>query len=193
MMIILNYQLSLPQAFDMSALRERLPSVGRRFDHNPGLGAKAFLFREKGVHGSPVNQYAPFYLFADDEAAPEFLWGGEELTGVVGAYGRPTGQIWIGGGYYRGPALGETPSWAVRTVARVPVDEAPAGTAAQAHAELSQRVTEPGLHSAAFGIDPRNWELLTFTMHTTRPDPRGGELYEVIHLSAPAEADLRGR
>lgn len=128
-MIILDYQLSLPQSFDRAALRERIPSVGRRFDNMPGLAAKAFLFREKGVHGSPLNQYAPFNLFADDEAATGFLWRGAEFTGVVGSYGRPAVPTWISGGYYHGPA---------------------------------------------------------------RPESRGGELDEVIHLWAPAEAELPG-
>lgn len=189
-MIILNYQLSLPHTYDMAALRARIPGIGARFDDVPGLGAKAFLLREQGRNGSPVNQYAPFYLFADDEAAADFLWRGEAFTGVVSAYGRPVGQTWIGGGYFRGPSLDRAPTWAVRTVSRVPVDEAPAATASATHAALAQRAHEPELHSAAFGIDPRTWELVTFTLHTAPPEPGAGEVYEVAHLSAPHESRL---
>lgn len=189
-MIILNYQLSLPHTFDMTSLRQRIPTIGQRFDNLPGLAAKAFLLREKGVHGSPLNQYAPFYLFTDDNAAAAFLWEGPEFTGVVSAYGRPVGQTWIGGGYQRGPAIHQTPTWAVRTVSRLPADEAPAASAESTRLALQARAHEPGLHSVAFGIDPRTWELLTFSMHTGRPDTSGGELYEVVHLSAPHEAQL---
>jgi hypothetical protein len=192
-MIILNYQLSLPHTFDMAALRARIPSIGARFDAVPGIGAKAFLVREKGVNGSPLNQYAPFYLFTSESAAAAFLWEGEEFSGVVAAYGRPVAQTWIGGGYLRGPAIATTPSWAVRRVTRLPVDEAPARTAAAAHDSLLKRANESGLHSAAFGIDPRTWELVAFSMHVERPDPKDGELYEVVHLSAPDEAGLAAR
>lgn len=186
-MIILNYQLSLPHTFDMKALRERIPGIGTRFDNLPGIGAKAFLIREKGVNGSPLNQYAPFYLFTTDAAAASFLWEGEEFSGVVSAYGRPLVQTWIGGGYVRGPAIAQTPKWAVRTVSRLPVDAAPAVTAASTRDRLVERTSEAGLHSAAFGIDTRTWELVEFSMHTDKPAPGGGELYEIIHLSAPDE------
>jgi len=188
--LILNYQLSLPHTYDMRDLRDRIPAIGARFDTMPGLGAKAFLVREKGLNGSPVNQYAPFYLFSEDSAAAAFLWEGEQFSGVVSAYGRPVGQTWIGGSYHRGPEIAGTPIWAVRTVSRLPADEAPHSTAATTRDALREREWEPGLHSAAFGIDPRTWELVVFTLHTTRPDPRDGELYEVVYLSAPDEAGL---
>ena len=189
-MIILNYQLSLPHTFDMKSLRERIPGIGTRFDNLAGIAAKAFLVREKDANGSPLNQYAPFYLFTTDAAAASFLWEGEEFTGVVSAYGRPLVLTWIGGGYVRGPAVAEVPTWAVRTVSRLPVDAAPAATAAAAKDRLVQRASEAGLHSAAFGIDTRTWELVTFTMHTDKPALGDGELYEVVHLSAPDEALL---
>ncbi|GGO10638.1 hypothetical protein GCM10010116_21330 [Microbispora rosea subsp. aerata] len=35
---------------------------GHALDDRAGLGLKAYLIRERGVAGSPVNQYAPFYL-----------------------------------------------------------------------------------------------------------------------------------
>lgn len=189
-MFIMNYQLTLPRVHDMNLIRERIATIGSRFDTIPGLGAKAFLVREQGVNGSPVNQYAPFYLWTDEDAAAHFLWRGPEFDGVVGAYGRPIVQTWVGGGYARGPALAETPTWAVRSVTRLPADVPPAATAAAASIALEGRTGEAGLHSAAFGIDPRTWELLSFSMHTTKPDPGAGELYEIGHLSAPDEARL---
>jgi hypothetical protein len=185
--IVMNYQLNLPRTHDMQGLRERIPTIGHRFDTMPGLGAKAFLLREQGANGSTVNQYAPFYLWADDDAAAEFLWGGTDFTGVVNAYGRPVVQTWIGGSYHRGPEIDSTPMWAVRTITRLPLDAAPADTAAHAEADLASREREAGLHSAAFGIDPRTWELVTFSMHTIRPTSSTGELYEVPHLSNPAQ------
>lgn len=152
----------------------------------PGLGVKAFLLREKGVDDSPVSQYAPFYIWADDDAAARFLWGGDQFTGVVEAYGRPVVQTWIGGGYYRGPGVGEVPTWAVRAVTPLPGDVAPAETASMTSDLLASRTAERGLHSATFGIDPRTWQLVVFSMHTERPRRNDGELYTIPHLSAPA-------
>ncbi len=94
-MLAMNYQLTLPQSFDMEALRERIPQIGARFDDLPGLGFKAFLFRKQGKNGSPVNQYAPFYVWNDQTAANRFLWEGGGFDGVVRAYGRPIVQTWL--------------------------------------------------------------------------------------------------
>jgi hypothetical protein len=192
-MIALQYQLSLPTDYDIEPLRTRIPEIGKRFDAMPGLGIKAFLLRKQGVDGSPVTQYAPFYLWTEPAAAAEFLWGSDGFTGVVRKYGRPAAQTWIGGGYRRGAAFGDLPTHAVRTVASIEPDMAPSGPAVAAEAMLASRLDESSLHSAAWAIDPRTWELMTFTLHAHRPDPHGGELYDVPHLSSPHEADLHAR
>ncbi|WP_033341783.1 DUF4865 family protein [Catenuloplanes japonicus] len=184
-MIALHYQLNLPSDYDVSPLRARIPEIGKRFDRLPGLGVKAFLLRDLG---GGAAQYAPFYLWTDPAAAARFLWddNGSGLGGVIGKYGRPVVQTWIGGGYRRGAAFGGTVTHAVRRVG--PVAGEPSEVAAATRDALA--TGEPGVHSAAWGIDPRTWELMTFTLHTHRPDADGGELYEVPHLSAPHEADL---
>ncbi|MEU2358793.1 DUF4865 family protein [Streptomyces misionensis] len=131
-MIAMNYQLNPLRMFDMAALRERIPSIEGRFDQMPGIGTKAFLIRELGKNGSPLNQYAPFCLWADDDGAARFLWHGPEFSGVVGTYGRPVVQTWIGGALRRGSGFDTDPTWTVRTTSRVPADEAPAATPAAA-------------------------------------------------------------
>jgi hypothetical protein len=191
-MFVMNYQMSLPSEYDVDSLRTGIPRAGKRFDDVPGLGIKAWLLRQKGVDGSPLNQYAPFYLWSDLSAAATFLWDNDEFSGLVDWLGRPVVQTWVGGGYHRGPAFGETVTHAVRTVTRLAPDIAPAETATELRAAVGQRLDEPGLHSIAWAIDPRTWESLTFVMHSRRPDPRGGELYEVpyVSMSAPDEVAL---
>lgn len=186
-MIAMQYQLNLPSDYDVAPLRSRIPQIGARFDTLPGLGVKAFLLRDLGAG---ATQYAPFYLWTDVAAATRFLWDddGAGLGGVIGKYGRPVVQTWLGGGYLRGAAFGAPVLHAVRRVE--PVDGAPAEVAAAVRASLEARRDEVGLHSVAWGIDPRTWELMTFTLHAGRPDASGGELYEVPYLSAPFEADL---
>ncbi|MEU2358800.1 DUF4865 family protein [Streptomyces misionensis] len=135
-------------------------------------------------NGSPLNQYAPFCLWADDDGAARFLWHGPEFSGVVGTYGRPVVQTWIGGALRRGPGFDTDPTWTVRTTSRVPADEAPAATPAAAEEAVAALAERPGVHSAAFGIDPRTGELMTFSMHAEQPNPADGELYEIPYLSA---------
>ncbi len=72
----LQYELTLPADYDMRIVRDRVARRGPLLDAWPGLGVKAYLVRERGVHGSPVNQYAPFYLWNTVEGMNAFLWGG---------------------------------------------------------------------------------------------------------------------
>ena len=179
----MNYQLTLPDGFDLAGLRERIPSIGARFDGLPGLAAKAFLLREKGANDSPVNQYAPFYVWADDTAAETFLWGGGGFAGVVEKYGRPIVQTWIGAKLFEGAASSEVPRWAVRTVELVAADVDPAPAILSNMASAKQLASEGGVHSVAAGVDPRSWQLVTLAAYVEKPAQYTGELYELVHLS----------
>ncbi len=59
----MQYELTLPVGYGTDVIRERVARTGHLLDDWPGLGLKAYLLRERGVHGSPVDQYAPFYLW----------------------------------------------------------------------------------------------------------------------------------
>lgn len=61
-MYAMQYDIALPAGYDMTIIRERVATRGHALDDRAGLGLKAYLIRERGVAGSPVNQYAPFYL-----------------------------------------------------------------------------------------------------------------------------------
>src|SRR4051794_39500637 len=73
-MIAMQDQLTLSADYDMGIIRERVARTGHMLDRFKGLGQKAYLIRENAVDGSPVNQYAPFHLWADAAAAASFLW-----------------------------------------------------------------------------------------------------------------------
>lgn len=55
----MQYELTLPADYDTGIVRARVARVGHLLDDWTGLGVKAYLLRERGVHGSPVSQYAP--------------------------------------------------------------------------------------------------------------------------------------
>jgi hypothetical protein len=55
----MQYEITLPAEYDMKIIRHRVATKGHLLDAFPGLGLKAFVIRERGIGGSPVNQYAP--------------------------------------------------------------------------------------------------------------------------------------
>jgi len=63
-MYAMQYEITLPADYDMKIIRNRVEKRGHLLDTFPGLGLKAYLIRERGMDDSPINQYAPFYLWA---------------------------------------------------------------------------------------------------------------------------------
>jgi hypothetical protein len=190
-MMAMQYAITLPTDYDMGVVRDRVARTGHLLDHYPGLGVKAFLVREKGVDGSPVNQYAPFYLWRDAAGAASFLWSGVGFTAIIRDFGRPTVQTWVGGTSRTSAAGPAAARYAVRTTTALGDDDLVAATAA-ADRRVAADVEQPGSLLAAYGVDPRSWELMTFTLHTERPDEPapGSAVYEVLHVAAPEHRDL---
>ena len=190
-MLAMNYQLTLPRGTDMEALRERIPLIGKRFDNLAGLGFKAFLFRKAGENGSPVNQYAPFYLWNDQDAANRFLWEGGGFDGVVGAYGRPAVQTWLATRVALGPASETQPSWAVRHIEQVREGWVLEDLVREASDRVEIRAQTPGVHSVSFAIDPRTWTSVELTLTVDRPEGQlDDEVYEVPYLSVSTPVAL---
>lgn len=99
----MQYELTLPADYDMDVVRARVARVGHLLDDWEGLGFKTYLMRERGVNGSPVNQYAPFYLWNTVEGMNGFLWGGG-FQGLSNDFGRPSVRQWTGLSYEEGGA-----------------------------------------------------------------------------------------
>ncbi|MFC4033376.1 DUF4865 family protein [Streptomyces polygonati] len=181
----MNYRITLPADYDMRIIHERVASRGRLLDDFPGLGLKAYLVRERGTDGSPVNQYAPFYLWNTARGMNSFLWG-PGFQGVVTDFGRPAVEHWTGLGFARGPAVADVPRAAARQVLPLGPGEDPAPALERAAGELPELAARPGVHSVALAVDPRHWELLRFTLwQAAAPDEPGAERYQVAHLSRP--------
>ncbi|BBB01750.1 hypothetical protein RVR_9302 [Actinacidiphila reveromycinica] len=181
----MNYRIGLPADYDMGVIRERVATRGHLLDSAPGLGLKAYLVRERGTDGSPVNEYAPFYLWNTARGMNGFLWG-PGFHSLVADFGRPAVQHWSGLAFERGPAVAEPPSAATRTARPLAADEPLAEVLARELEELREVAAGPGTHSAALLVDPRHWELLRFTLWRDRaPEEPGAERFQVLHLSRP--------
>ncbi|MFF3643460.1 DUF4865 family protein [Streptomyces sp. NPDC002564] len=185
-----QYEITLPADYDMGVIRHRVASKGHLLDAFPGLGFKAYLMRERGRNGSPVNQYAPFYLWNTDEGMNSFLWG-PGFRGLVGDFGRPVVQNWTALAYAEGGASAVTPKVAVRRRQQIP-ESAPLPEFADELAD--EATTLAGLEGAVCAltaVDPRTWEAVHFSLWEDRaPRQAVGDVFEVLHLSTPERAKV---
>jgi hypothetical protein len=187
----MQYELTLPADYDMGVIRRRVASRGHLLDDWPGLGLKAYLMRERGVHGSPVNQYAPFYLWNTVAGMNAFLWGGP-FQGIVDDFGRPSVRQWSGLAYEEGGAVGSPARVAVLRRQQVP-DEGPlTDVMADTARETERLAREDGAVLSASAVDASLWELIQVSLWENDAPKADGDLYEVLHLSAPGRDRLPG-
>ncbi|MGW6024086.1 DUF4865 family protein [Streptomyces sp. NPDC055099] len=196
----MQYEITLPADYDMGIIRGRVAAKGHLLDDFPGLGAKAYLIRERGVDGSPVNQYAPFYLWNTAVGMTSFLWG-PGFQGIVDDFGRPEVQHWTGLAFVEGVASGAVsgavsgadsgaaPSAqaAVRRRTRIPTGTPVGALATELVHETERLARQDGVLYAAAAIDPRTWEAVHFSVwdHASPKGKGEGDVFQVLHLSAP--------
>ena len=188
----MQYDITLPADYDMEIIRKRVATRGHLLDDFPGLGLKAYLRRER-EDGSPVNQYAPFYLWAGAAGMNAFLWG-PGFQGIVNDFGRPVVRHWTVLAYDEGPAAAASPRGATRQRRALPDGIPPAEAVAAELARHGRESATEGVVARALAVDPRRWELLSFTLWAgAAPEPAPDELgdrFQVLHLSAPGRRDL---
>ncbi|CAM5446820.1 DUF4865 family protein [Streptomyces narbonensis] len=185
----MQYEITLPADYDMGIIHERVATRGHLLDAFPGLGLKAYLVREREA-GSPVNQYAPFYLWATPEGMNSFLWG-PGFQGIVDDFGRPVVQHWTGLSYEEGPASASAPAAATRRRTTLGEGVPPGEAVAEAVDRHAREARREGVVASALAVDPRHWELLAFTLWADAEAPADeGERFRVLHLSAPGRGAL---
>ncbi|MCU1686928.1 MAG: hypothetical protein JWQ81_7667 [Amycolatopsis sp.] len=198
-MYAMQYEITVPADYDMNILRARVAAARHVLDDRPGLGLKAYVIRERRVDGSPVNQYAPFYLWNDPGAMSHFLFGGGGFERIIRSFGRPAVLQWTGVASVAGPARGTTPKAASRRLTALPVDPDLGDTGLGLAARIEQECKElealaqvEGVHTAALAVDPQRWQLLKFVLwaDSVPQDNDATEWYEVLHVSSPGLAEL---
>ncbi|CAL9360355.1 DUF4865 family protein [Streptomyces sp. R1] len=190
----MQYGFTLPADYSMDVIRERVARTGHLLDDWPGLGLKAYLIRERGKDGSPVNRYAPFYLWHSMEGMNSFLWEGA-FQRPTDDFGRPSVRQWTGLAYEEGGAAGSPARVAVLRRRPVPDGVPLSEVAAGAVRETGRLAAVDGALLAAAVVDTGRWELAHFSLHAGEaPDGAVGEVFRVLHLSAPGRGLLpRGR
>jgi hypothetical protein len=194
-----QYEITLPADYDMQIIRKRVADGGHVLDDRAGLGLKAYLIRERGRDGSPINQYAPFYLWNDTGAMARFLVGGAGFQNIVRDFGRPVVHHWTGVACHAGPARAAIPQAASRRLTQIAADSDPDGTGLGLAALIEREVQElrvlagrDDVHTAALAVDPHQWQLIRFALwkDTVAPGEAATERYQVPHLSTPGLTGL---
>ncbi|MFI6439294.1 DUF4865 family protein [Streptomyces sp. NPDC050759] len=185
----MQYELTLPADYDMNVIRARVARIGHLLDDWEGLGFKSYLMRERGVNGSPVNQYAPFYLWNTVEGMNAFLWGGA-FQGLSNDFGRPSVRQWTGLSYEEGGAVGSPARSAVRRRQPVPEGTELAEVMGEAVEETGRLAGEDGAVFAAAAVDTARWDLVHFSLWAHEAPKADGDLFEVLHVSAPGRERL---
>ncbi|MGH4035819.1 DUF4865 family protein [Actinomycetota bacterium Odt1-20B] len=180
----MQYEITLPADYDMDIIRERVATKGHLLDDFPGLGVKAYLMRERGVDGSPVNAYAPLYLWNTPQGMNSFLWG-PGFQGIVDDFGRPEVQHWTGLAYEEGVAAGAPAKAAVRRRQRIPQGAQLSPLMEELALEAGRLARRDGVILAATAVDPRTWEALHFSLWAHDAPEGVGDVFQVRHVSAP--------
>lgn len=189
-MHLMQYEITLPADYDMGIIRERVRSRGANTDAFPGLGIKAYLMRERGRFDSPVNAYAPFYLWAEPSGMNQFLFG-TGFNGIRTDFGRPSVRTWHGIAVCDGPEQASAPDLATRTVESIDPSQSLTDLTEALVGETTASAQRVGVNCTATGIDPSTWQLVRFTLWSGRiPDGVPGDQYVVLHVSQPHRHDL---
>jgi hypothetical protein len=189
-MYAMQYEIALPADYDMGIIRHRVAAKARLLDHFEGLGLKAYLIRERGVDGSEVNRYAPFYLWASIAGMNRFLWGGAGFGNIISLVGRIPVRHWTGVACLQGPAATGAPTLATREFVVMPPDIDPTIVVERARDELRERAKQQHVHTVALAVDPLSWTIVRFTLWRQRAADATTEWWQVLHLSTPHFRDI---
>ncbi|GAA1952378.1 DUF4865 family protein [Catenulispora subtropica] len=194
-MYAMQYEISVPADYDMAILRDRVAKAAPMLDDRAGLGLKAYVIREL-ADGSPVNQYAPFYLWNDTAAMSRFLFAGAGFERIIRSFGRVTVRQWTGLARFAGPAMaGNAAAAASRRTRPVPVfDDTLSTWIEEIAAEAEDLAGRDDAHTVALAIDPTRWELVEFALWADAVPAdvaaTATERYQVLHISRPELAAL---
>jgi hypothetical protein len=184
-MIAMQYSFVLPADYDMGIVRERIATRGALLDKLPGLVFKAYLHADRGDGGGGAeNLYAPFYLWADEEAMHGFL-NGPAFAAVSQAFGWPSVQTWTPWHASVGDDVRQA-RYATSSVAAIAPYSAMAELR-QSEDVYARRMLKQGALAVVIGFEPVSWSLVRLCLWREAPPPVQARerRYQIGHISAP--------
>jgi hypothetical protein len=188
-MHLMQYEITLPADYDMARIHDRVRERGHLLDGFDGLAFKAYAIRRRDHTGSPVNQYAPFYLWREVTGLSRFI-SGELFAGLCASFGRPAVRNWVVLDVLAGERRAQTPCVATRQLERLPADAQPSGWLDAARAASVAAAAAGGCCWTVLAVNPEHWELACFQLWSSQPSAGDGARYEVLHFSAPGTEEL---
>ena len=162
-MIAMQYQIALPDHYDMNLIRQRVRHNGTKTDGFEDLLFKAYLIRENQGGSEGGNEYSPLYLWKDSPGMIHFIWDGY-YDNIVSSFGRQRIKLGI-------PVFVE-----LETEQVLPA---------------SRKMVRPHFSAVGNGCtgkvllcDPEQWVQKEYSFFGKKPDSSvEGTVYEVLHLS----------
>lgn len=93
-MIAMQYNIVLPSDYDMEIIKKRTRDNGNKTDGFIDLAMKAYLIAEKSKYNNYENQYAPFYLWENEDGMNHFLLDGY-FSNILNSFGWTKVNNWI--------------------------------------------------------------------------------------------------
>lgn len=172
-MIAMQYKISLPDDYDMDAIRRRVDNNGFKTDGFPDLSFKAYLIGEIR-NGSDQNEYAPFYLWDSNQGMNQFIFGGF-YDNILTSFGWQKIQVGIPYQCYMGKRFGGS-----KYAVEAEHDILPAGKMRRiAFTHTSENCT-----GRVLLYHPDIWKCTEIYFYETRPDiPDSQKIYQLLHMS----------
>ncbi|UXI03239.1 DUF4865 family protein [Photobacterium sp. TY1-4] len=103
-MIAMQYKFVLPADYPMASIEHRIKDKGHLLNGFPGLIFKTYLYARKDAthYASPVNCYAPFYVWENHHAMVAFLQS-EGFKALCEQFGQPKVETWFVNGELTAP------------------------------------------------------------------------------------------
>ena len=183
-MIAMQYNIILPSDYDVNIIKRRIRDNGNKTDGFPGLKLKAYLIAEKGKYNNYENQYAPFYLWEQEDGMNKFLLDGY-FNNILNSFGWTRVLNWVV--LHEQVKKTVEPQYAAIQTISVPVysDLTVIGNNEKEH--FYKLKTDDSLTAYVAAYNPCSWEICHFLMATS-PDllknsAKNSLIYDVHHIS----------
>lgn len=176
-MYAMQYEIKLPNDYDMDIIRNRVKMNGFKTDKFPGLSLKAYLIKEKD-HNNITNIYAPFYLWNDSEGMNKFIFDGY-YDNIISSFGWQKISIGI---KYEGKI--EKNIKKSRYLVEEYIDIQPVSSIKKLDIKSSFECYENTL-SEVIIYNPEKWKVVKFSFVENLPNKLNEHVsyYEILHIS----------